>query len=124
MFLALQWFAFTYTWTFDCVLTHNIVVETGQLEIYSTGSFFPYWTLQNMNVQLLSLTWKPKPTVTGNHSYHRSLLFHVISYKLLGTWSRSFSRICAEEDDHRGLAKSGTLFVIFFNKKFCSTEWL
>ena len=63
MFLALQWFAFTYTWTFDCVLTHNIVVETGQLEIYSTGSFFPYWTLQNMNVKLLSLTWKPKPTV-------------------------------------------------------------
>ena len=63
MILALQWFAFTYTWTFDCVLTHNIVVETGQLEIYSTGSFFPYWTLQNMNVQLLSLTWKPKPRV-------------------------------------------------------------
>ena len=63
--LALQWFAFTYTWTFDCVLTHNILVETGQLEIYSTGSFFPYWTLQNMNVKLLSLTWKPKPTVYG-----------------------------------------------------------
>ena len=64
MILALQWFAFTYTWTFDCVLTHNIVVETAQLEIYSTGTFLPYWTLQNMNVKLKSLTWTPKPMVS------------------------------------------------------------
>ena len=63
MILALQWFAFTYTLSFDCVLTHNIVVETAQLDIYTMGTFLPYQTLQNMNVKLKLLTWTPMPTV-------------------------------------------------------------
>ena len=64
MILALQWFAFTYTWTFDCVLTHNIVVETAQLELYSTAHSYHTAPYKIFHDKLESLTWTPKPTVS------------------------------------------------------------